>query len=242
MIDYQKNWKQRGYNTAVIAAPITIANTDYYMAAVVIEQAGSNDYYLHEVILKEKENVAAFKTGTVKNGTPSAVTSSIYSILRDLQNSNTPTQKNQSRDSDYLSAVERGDMQTAQRMVDEAAKDWGAVTDTNGKPIVFYHGTKTGGFNEFRYDENKQTGSDFGKAFYFTTDYEKATGYAYDLEKDNRIKEYEAKRKRLINAYINSPTEENKIAYKQHHDSLYSILDGSNYVERFQEGSEVKST
>lgn len=28
----------------------------------------------------------------------------------------------QSRDADYLSAVKRGDMQTAQQMVDEAAK------------------------------------------------------------------------------------------------------------------------
>lgn len=36
--------------------------------------------------------------------------------------SNTSTQKNQDRttDTDYLSAVERGDMETAQRMVDEA--------------------------------------------------------------------------------------------------------------------------
>lgn len=123
MIDYQKNWKQRGYNTAVIAAPITIGQNDYYMAAIVIEQSGTNDYYLHEVLLKEKENATAFKTGTAKSGTPSAETSSIYSILRDLQNINTSTQKNQSRsDADYLSAVKRGDMKTAQRMVDEAVK------------------------------------------------------------------------------------------------------------------------
>ena len=35
---------------------------------------------------------------------------------------NTSLRKNQSRDTEYLSAVESGDMQTAQRMVDEAAK------------------------------------------------------------------------------------------------------------------------
>lgn len=93
MIDCQKNWKQRGYNTAVIAAPITIGQNDYYMAAIVIEQSGTNDYYLHEVLLKEKENATAFKTGTAKSGTPSAETSSIYSILRDLQNINTSSQK-----------------------------------------------------------------------------------------------------------------------------------------------------
>ena len=42
--------------------------------------------------------------------------------------------KNQSRDTDYLSAVERGDMETAQRMVDEAA-------NAAGYTIKAYHGT-----------------------------------------------------------------------------------------------------
>ncbi len=44
-------------------------------------------------------------------------------IVSQKQKKNNPsTQKNQSRDDDYLSAVNRGDMETAQRMVDEAAK------------------------------------------------------------------------------------------------------------------------
>lgn len=46
-------------------------------------------------------------------------------------------------DSDYRSAVERGDMKTAQKMVDEAAKTAGF---TSPKP---YHGTKSYGFTEF---------------------------------------------------------------------------------------------
>lgn len=47
-----------------------------------------------------------------------------HAIEEDEKKSNTPTQKNQDRttDTDYLSAVERGDMETAQRMVDEAAE------------------------------------------------------------------------------------------------------------------------
>ncbi|MBQ3416771.1 MAG: hypothetical protein IJH32_02940 [Ruminococcus sp.] len=46
------------------------------------------------------------------------------SILQSSQNSNTQNRKNQSRfDSDYLAAVDRGDMDTAQKMVDEVAKE-----------------------------------------------------------------------------------------------------------------------
>ena len=57
-------------------------------------------------------------------------------------------------DSAYLSAVKRGDMETAQRMVDEAAK-------RAGYDKLFYHGAKKGGgFTVFRdwsyFTENKQ--------------------------------------------------------------------------------------
>lgn len=49
------------------------------------------------------------------------------------------------RDADYMAAVERGDMETAQRMVDEAAE--AALPDTkildeDGKPLLVYHGTE----------------------------------------------------------------------------------------------------
>ena len=47
------------------------------------------------------------------------------------------------QDADYLAAVERGDMETAQRMVDEAAKAAGY------DPRYFYHGTPDGRFSVF---------------------------------------------------------------------------------------------
>lgn len=61
-------------------------------------------------------------------------------------------------DVEYLSAVERGDMETAQKMVDEAAKEAGYT-------VKAYHGTRED-FNEF-----------LGGAF-FTDDYFNADGYA----------------------------------------------------------------
>lgn len=54
-----------------------------------------------------------------------------------------------STDRAYLDAVKRGDMDTAQRMVDEAALAWGAAKDKSGSPLRLYHGTSNFGFTEF---------------------------------------------------------------------------------------------
>lgn len=43
-------------------------------------------------------------------------------------------------DADYLAAVKRGDMETAQRMVDEAALEHGAISE-DGEPTLLYHST-----------------------------------------------------------------------------------------------------
>ena len=45
--------------------------------------------HLHEVpILNKKEDDMSFKTGTVKHGAPSDISSSVYSLLNKLQNVN----------------------------------------------------------------------------------------------------------------------------------------------------------
>ena len=67
-------------------------------------------------------------------------------------------------DTDYLDAVNRGDMETAQKMVDEAAKKAGYT-------IKAYHGTPIKGITTF---DSKKIGSTtddglFGHGFYFTT-------------------------------------------------------------------------
>jgi hypothetical protein len=70
-------------------------------------------------------------------------------------------------DRDYLAAVERGDMETAQRMVDEAAKKAGY------EPKKLFHGTLEGGFTKFD-PEKIGSANDkgwFGKAFWFSDDY-----------------------------------------------------------------------
>lgn len=67
-------------------------------------------------------------------------------------------------DEDYMLAVEAGDMDAAQEMVDEAAK-------AAGYAVRAYHGTESGGFNEF-------TQADDGYSYWFTDRENVAESYA----------------------------------------------------------------
>lgn len=68
-----------------------------------------------------------------------------------------------------------------------------------GKAVTVeaFHGTKTKGIEVFEYDKNRQTGTDYGEAYYATTDYDKASGYAYDQLKDKRIIDIDNRRNAL---------------------------------------------
>lgn len=68
-------------------------------------------------------------------------------------------------DADYMAAVERGDMETAQRMVDEAAKE-------NRYTIKAYHGTDKFGFTKFLDDTSVD-----GSSFFFAADEDVAGSY-----------------------------------------------------------------
>ena len=97
------------------------------------------------------ERVGHQEVKTSSDSTSSAVSSEyIIAKFRDFVNT---SDKKTSPDAEYMSAVERGDMETAQRMVDEAAKK-------AGYHRLFYHGAKKGGgFTVFRdwsyFTENK---------------------------------------------------------------------------------------
>ena len=68
--DRQTNWKQRGYDTAIIIAPIKFAGQDYIGEVVVKRQPNRQGFYLHEVEIQKKLE-SAFKTPT-KGGAPQA--------------------------------------------------------------------------------------------------------------------------------------------------------------------------
>ena len=84
VIDYQTNWKGRGYDTAVVAAPITIQGENYLAGVVLTRSQKENSFYLHEVLLTEK-GTTPFKTGGRKSGNPGGDVPSVLSLLRQVQ-------------------------------------------------------------------------------------------------------------------------------------------------------------
>lgn len=89
----------------------------------------------------------------------------------------------------YLNAVESGDIKTAQKLVDQAAKRWGAylnnaeaneVFSQSGEVRTFYHGTNTGDFTVFDKSLLGSSSGDlgwFGKGFYFAFSSDEASMY-----------------------------------------------------------------
>ena len=87
IIDYQPNWKNRQYDTIVLAAPISINGEKYYQGVIVIRDKSSQRFYLHEVIT-EKEGGTSFKTGAGTKYTPGDVSPSLVSLLEKIRNVN----------------------------------------------------------------------------------------------------------------------------------------------------------
>ncbi len=111
---------------------------------------------------------------------------------RDSQSSGENQQKySRELDTEYLAAVENGDMETAQRMVDEAA-------NAAGYDKLFYHGSKkSGGFTEFRdwqyFTENKQY------AERYTDRDKKGSLYTTYVKLENPFDTRKAKDRKLFN-------------------------------------------
>ena len=109
-------------------------------------------------------------------------------------------------DADYLAAVERGDMETAQRMVLEAAKlamPNTKVVDENGNPKVVYHGTINPNFNVFDIEETEFD------AFHFATTEQGAkeailNKLDIDVE-DTEEADNALAKSRIIKAFLNVP-------------------------------------
>ena len=84
IVDYQQNWKDRGYDTAVLAAPVTIGEEDHIAAVILTRSNQTNRFYVHEV-LTMKNGATPFKTGAQKKGAPGGDAPSIFSILEKIR-------------------------------------------------------------------------------------------------------------------------------------------------------------
>ncbi|GHT63411.1 hypothetical protein FACS1894110_01160 [Spirochaetia bacterium] len=85
IVDHQTNWKNRGYDTYVINAPIQIGNEEYIGEVIVNHyEANENGYYLHEVEIKSKLR-DAFKTGLDTSASEGASTLIIAQKLKEVK-------------------------------------------------------------------------------------------------------------------------------------------------------------
>ena len=121
VLQYNKNWKDRGYDSIILGAPITIESGknvgDYYGLAIV-KVLDDNRLYLHEVYAQKMEANVPFKTPDLKTGnTRSGDTTlpSIYSIFGKLLNVNEAGPENQADIRFQLEDVDNVDAQALQQ-------------------------------------------------------------------------------------------------------------------------------
>ena len=147
------NHKDRSYATRTIAAPVVI-NDKKGVVGVVIRLTRGSKYKNHRILMpngseyvfenqKDAEPTFAGVKGENHRQGPAISSASDTIISQNPEKSTHEVKKSKKiSDAEYLSAVESGDMETAQRMVDEAARAAG-YTDK------LYHGTRQFGFTEF---------------------------------------------------------------------------------------------
>ena len=150
VVDYQKNWKGRGYDTAVVAAPVKIGSEEYLMGIVLNRNPPENKFYVHEVMTTEN-GASPFKTGTHK-GNPSGNTPSVFSILdriRSVKDGKNSQERFSVDDSDNLS-LQLGDRHSADDMdshghsLTPEQQEFYAQSqarDSSGRLLVLYHQT-----------------------------------------------------------------------------------------------------
>ena len=150
LFDRQKNWKGRGTNTYVIAAPIRIGSENYVCEAIVEEKVGrkaERRFYLHEVNLQSTvSDTIKTPTGGVGIGNPSRP---VRSIL-------------------------------ARKAVEFNRKDVSKVVDENGEPKVVYHGTPHGGHTVFNGSKNGSYSYSVDGTTFFSSSQNVAMSYSTD--------------------------------------------------------------
>lgn len=99
VLDHQKNWKGRGYDSAVIGAKVKIAGEEYY-ELVIVKLKDENHLYVHEVhtakVGEDSVLDQLFPNAESSNGTSGGNPLPIYSIFDKLINVNWKTKDNQS--------------------------------------------------------------------------------------------------------------------------------------------------
>ena len=168
-IGHHGNHKMRQKETITFAAPVILNGIRGNMA-VVVNMRG-NKYLVHRIVLpdgstfKFSDKNKEAKQESYQGGTENSSLADTTSLTSKLSIPNSPESVKKKfslpeTDREYMSAVENGDMETAQRLVDEAAED-------AGYDIKGYHGTNA----EFSVINNN---TEYGLPFFITTDKQSA--------------------------------------------------------------------
>lgn len=115
------------------------------------------------------------------------------------EDSETPSTVSPEEDAAYMDAVKRGDMETAQRMVREAAENAfpdSIVRDDEGHLVEMFHGS-SGRWNKFEENDGAM-----GIGVYFTSAYPEAADYVREKLEDEDLSEDEAS-EYITCAYLN---------------------------------------
>ena len=215
-IGEHSNHKGRGYDTVTFAAPIEIDGVRENMA-VVVRIEGKNYYKLHRVIMSSSVDSNKKRN----NAETAAATTSVVDTPTGIVSNKTISQKPNSvktnfslKDSDYLKAVKNGDMETAQKMVEEAAKEAGYIG-------TYYHGSKSD-FTVFKKELGGKSNSNAGIGFWFTESEEGAKIWADeswwgDGEESKVYKSY---------LRLNNPKIYETVDTKAQRDELYKGYEG----------------
>lgn len=172
------NHKLREKHTITLAAPVELNGIRGNMAVVV--NMRNNQYKVHRILMPDG---SIFKFGEIKNdavretqrGVPkrslaNATSPASTSSIPQKTDLSTPSTKKVSDgkasrelDTEYLSAVERGDMETAQRMVDEAAKKAGYTNDSSYQGSLAFNGAAPSSNGYFLTKEERKKAYDNGE-------------------------------------------------------------------------------
>lgn len=169
--------------------------------------------YVSDTLLNKKSNTVIYKK---KGNSQRTSGSTVPSVLNELpfadsisENGNNVNGDNKfstKRDTDYMTAVESGDTETAQKLVYEAAEKAmpdSIIRDNNGKLLTVYHGSPSK-FTVFNHNKMNVNGNAHGRGFYFTEEKSMAEGY----QKDGG---------QLLKGYLNitNPMSEEKVTIKK---------------------------
>ena len=91
VVDHQVNWKGRGYETYVVAAPVTIGVDRYFVGSVLISPKSGHRFYTHDLIVERESRDGPLYNRSLENeGLPGGThPGSIKSLLRRIAGVNT---------------------------------------------------------------------------------------------------------------------------------------------------------